>query len=59
MLNLAVSNVYVFFNNVLIEQNEGISIGNPLAPTLINILFRKFRNNFFKCLSCRVQTSIL
>ena len=53
MLNLAVSNTYFFFNNILYKQKEGLAMGNPLAPTLANIFLGNMEDNFLN--DCPVE----
>lgn len=36
-MQIAVTNTYFYFNKILYKQTEGLSMGNPLAPTLANI----------------------
>ena len=52
-LNLAVSHTYFLFKNVLFKQKDGLSMGNPLAPTLANLFLCNLETNYLD--SCPIE----
>jgi hypothetical protein len=48
LLTLSVSQTYFLFNSILYQQIDGLSMGNPLAPTLANIFLCNLENEFLE-----------
>ena len=45
-LNLTLFDTHFLFNDVLYKQSEGLSMGNPAAPTLANIFLCNLEHDF-------------